>query len=163
LSKIKIDRPFACEGLVNHALTIPVAISEWVALFAKASERAMTSYGLGSEDVCPVPESVFGLLFRTHPQGLQQVVETIPPYTRAMLALFCYRRAHLQPLSLAIASTCTEEDLVNAGGRLGSVLYEMSQQPDKAPVAQTDSGRRKISLASGKLWNPAPLEDDFED
>jgi len=90
-------------------------------------------------------------------------VETIPAQTRAMLALFCYRRAHLQPLSLSIASTCTEEDLVNAGGRLGSVLFEMSQQPEKAPVVQHDSARRKISLATGKLWNPAPLEDDYED
>ncbi len=123
----------------------------------------MASYGLGSDDVCPVPESVFGQLFRAHAQGLPEVVETIPAQTRAMLALFCYRRAHLQPLSLSLASTCTEEDLVDAGGRLGSVLFEMSQQPERSPVVQHESGRRKISLASGKLWNPAPLEDDFED
>lgn len=124
----------------------------------------MTSYGLNvSEDVCPVPESLFGQLYRTHPQGLAELVETIPEQTRAMLALFCYKRAHLQPLSIAIASTCSEIDLLDAGGRAGAVLFELSRKPEKPAVTASEPGRRKITLASGPLWTPAPLEDDYED
>ena len=125
----------------------------------------MASYGPGfSDDMCPVPESIFGQLYRAHAQGLPQLVETIPAQTRAMLALFCYRRAHLHALSLAIASSCEEADLVEVGGRVGSVLFELSRQPDQAIQPQPDQpGRRKISLAKGPLWTPAPLEDDYED
>jgi hypothetical protein len=124
----------------------------------------MTAYGLGlSEDTCPVPESVFGQLFRSHAHGMLELVDTIPAQTRAMLALFCYKRAHLQPLALSIASTCTEHELIEAGGRVGSVLFDLARQPEPAIVAQPEQGRRKISLASGPLWTPAPLEDDYED
>ena len=124
----------------------------------------MTSFSLSaSDDVCPVPESLFGQLYRTHAQGLPELVETIPSQTRAMLALFCYRRAHLQPLSLAIASTCSELDLLDAGGRAGAVLFELSRKSDKPAMAASEAGRRKITLAKGPLWSPAPLEDDYED
>lgn len=124
----------------------------------------MASYGLhSSDDVCPVPESLFGQLFRAHPQGLPELVATIPAQTRAMLALFCYRRAHLHALSLAIASTCSEIDLIEAGGRPGAALYELSRQPEAPAAIQPENGRRKITLAKGPLWQPAPLEDDYED
>ena len=124
----------------------------------------MTSFSLSaSDDVCPVPESLFGQLYRTHAQGLPELVETIPSQTRAMLALFCYRRAHLQPLSLSIASTCSELDLLDAGGRAGAVLFELSRKSDKPAMVASEAGRRKITLAKGPLWTPAPLEDDYED
>jgi hypothetical protein len=123
----------------------------------------MASYGADlSDDACPVPESIFGQLFRAHAQGLPQLVESIPAQTRAILALFCYRRAHLHALSLAIASSCEEADLVEAGGRVGSVLFELSRQPEQ-PVVAPEPGRRRITLAKGPLWTPAPLEDDYED
>jgi hypothetical protein len=124
----------------------------------------MASYGLSfSDDVCPVPEGLFGQLYRSHAQGLPELCATIPAQTRAMLALFCYRRAHLHALSLAIASSCSEQDLVEAGGRPGSVLFELSRQPEAPAITQPEGGRRKITLAKGPLWSPAPLEDDFED
>lgn len=125
----------------------------------------MASYGVSvSDDACPVPESIFGQLYRAHAQGLPQLVETIPAQTRAMLALFCYRRAHLHALSLAIASSCEEADLVEAGGRVGQVLFELSRQADQPAAVQPDQpGRRKVTLAKGPLWAPAPLEDDYED
>lgn len=124
----------------------------------------MAHYSLtSSDDICPVPESVFGQLFRSHPQGLPDLVATIPERTRAMLALFCYRRAHLHALSLAIASTCSEDELIEAGGRPGAALYELSRQSQAAAATAEENGRRKITLAKGPLWHPAPLEDDCED
>lgn len=124
----------------------------------------MASYSLNaSDDACPIPESLFGQLYRSHPQGLAELVTTIPAQTRAMLALFCYRRAHLHALSLSIASTCDEMDLVEAGGRPGAALFELSRQPEAPVATHHENGRRKISLAKGALWHPAPLEDDYED
>jgi hypothetical protein len=124
----------------------------------------MASYSLNSsDDLCPIPESLFGQLYRSHPNGLSELVATIPARTRAMLALFCYRRAHLHALSLAIASTCDEMDLIDAGGRPGAALYELSRQPDAPAATVQENGRRKITLAKGPLWSPAPLEDDYED
>jgi hypothetical protein len=124
----------------------------------------MAAYGLNSaDDLCPIPESLFGQLYRSHPNGLPELVASIPARTRAMLALFCYRRAHLHALSLAIASTCDESDLIDAGGRPGAALFELSRQSDAPIPAVQESGRRKITLAKGPLWHPAPLEDDYED
>lgn len=124
----------------------------------------MPSLGLNSSDeACPIPESLFGQLYRSHPQGLPELVATIPSRTRAMLALFCYRRAHLHALSLAIASTCDEADLIEEGGRPGAALFELSRQREAPVAAVQENGRRKISLATGPLWHPAPLEDDYED
>jgi len=124
----------------------------------------MASFGLNpSDDVCPIPESLFGQLYRSHPQGLAELVATIPGRTRAMLAMFCYRRAHLHALSLSIASTCEEADLIDAGGRPGAALYELSRQPEAPIAAAQDTARRKISLSRGPLWHPAPLEDDYAD
>jgi hypothetical protein len=102
-------------------------------------------------------------LYRSHPNGLPELVATIPARTRAMLALFCYRRAHLHALSLAIASTCNEIELIEAGGRPGAALYELSRQFDAPAATARENGRRKITLAKGPLWHPAPLEDDYED
>jgi len=42
-----------------------------------------------------------------------------PPRTRAMLAVYCYRRAHLASIGLAIAASCDEDDLAEHGGNLG--------------------------------------------
>lgn len=145
----------------NPSLRNPVAIFDSADF---TGDMTMASYGLGySDDVCPVPESIFGQLYRAHAQGLPQLVESIPAQTRAMLALFCYRRAHLQPLSLAIASTCSEAELVEAGGRVGSVLFELARRPEAPAAVEPEQGRRKITLSKGPLWNPAPLEDDYED
>src|SRR3954469_16303199 len=63
---------------------------------------------LPQEESCPVPEDMLGQLYRASSQGLSELVATIPAGERAMLALYCYRRAHLQAIGLAIATGCTD-------------------------------------------------------
>ena len=46
-----------------------------------------------NEETCPVPESVLGQLYRASPHGLDALIEMVPAQTRAMLAVYCYRRA----------------------------------------------------------------------
>jgi hypothetical protein len=84
-------------------------------------------FGL-EEDLCPIGDELFGELYRRSKQGLPVLVATVPPDTRAMLALFCYRRSHLHEMGLAIAVSCNEDDLVWSGGRAGAALFARSRE-----------------------------------
>ena len=74
-----------------------------------------------NEEKCPVSESVLGQLYRTHSHGLSELIESVPVATRAMLAVYCYRRAHLQSIGLAIAASCPEQAF-EAHGNIGEDL-----------------------------------------
>jgi hypothetical protein len=114
-----------------------------------------------AEELCPVTESLFGRLYRSSPEGVTALVKSVPGDTRAMLAVYCYRRAHLQTLGLAIAETCSEDDLQRFGGRMGVELLARAQAAkpavdDRQPKLKSSKG---ITLASGPLWNPRPLDE----
>jgi hypothetical protein len=82
---------------------------------------------------------------------------------RAMLALFCYRRSHLHSLAVAIASTCSERELMQLGGRVGSVLYAQSRDSTSTPEVRSSGGRKPISLSTKPLSAIVPLDDDLDD
>ncbi|BAM92647.1 conserved hypothetical protein [Bradyrhizobium oligotrophicum S58] len=112
-------------------------------------------------DTCPVGEELLGELYRADANGLPALVESVSAEVRVMLALFCYRRTHLHPLALAIASTCSEQDLSQFGGRVGSALYAQSRGSRSSPAAT--SSRKPISLSTKPLSVMKPFEDDFDD
>src|SRR5690242_14003096 len=89
-----------------------------------------------AEELCPVSESLFGRLYRASPEGLAALIKTVPAETRAMLAVYCYRRAHLQALGLTIAETCSEHDLQRFGGRMGAELPALAKA-QKALAAES--------------------------
>ena len=123
----------------------------------------MSAYSLADEN-CPVGDKMLGDLYRSHERGLADLVATVAPDVRATLALFCYRRGHLHSMGLAIAASCTEEELEHAGGRVGLALFALSREAPQAPhVSPHMSNRRKITLASGPLRVMPPLDDDSED
>jgi hypothetical protein len=115
---------------------------------------------LSSEEFCPVSENFLGRLYRSSPEGLAVLVRTIPPNTRAMLAYYCSRRAHLETLGLAIASTCPQEDLYNVAGKAGWDLFARAQVEAFEPAGpQREKSRQGVTLASGSLCkDPAPKE-----
>jgi hypothetical protein len=78
------------------------------------------------------------------------------------LALFCYGRAHLRELGLAVAACCDQQSLVQVAGRLGHVLHAQSRQRPE-PVKFT-GGRAKISLAMPNVASPplAMFDDDID-
>jgi len=119
------------------------------------------SYSL-AEERCPVADQTLGDLYRSHREGLATLVQTVSPDVRARLALYCYRRAHLQSLGLAIAASCSEDELVEAGGHAGEALFALSRKA-AAPAPEPGSGRRKISLSRGPLTTIAPFEDDLDE
>ena len=77
-----------------------------------------------------------------------------------MLALFCYRRSHLHSLALAIAASCTERELIQLGGRVGSTLYALSREPAARSTPSSSYGNRKpITLSTKPLSTFAPIEE----
>ena len=115
-------------------------------------------------DFCPVRDELLGQMYRANDSGLACLVESVSSDVRAMLALFCYRRSHLHSLALAIASSCSERELIEYGGRVGSTLYALSRA---APAARTASpsphGRKPITLSTKPLSAFSPLDDEPED
>src|ERR1700694_3904819 len=80
-------------------------------------------------DFCPVRDELLGEMYRANENGLPRLVESVSSDVRGMLALFCYRRSHLYSLALSIAASCSERELIELGGRVGSTLYALSREP----------------------------------
>ena len=113
---------------------------------------------------CPVRDELLGELYRASEHGLPQLVESVSPEVRAMLALFCYRRSHLHALAMAIAGSCSERDLIKLGGRVGSTLYALSREPAaRVAAVSSGNGRKPITLSTKPLSTLAPLDDEFDD
>jgi hypothetical protein len=115
-------------------------------------------------DFCPVRDELLGEMYRANENGLPRLVESISSDVRAMLALFCYRRSHLYSLALAVAATCSEQELVEFGGRVGSTLYALSREPAARAVPSSAYGNRKsITLSTKPLSTFAPDDDEVDE
>ena len=113
-------------------------------------------------DFCPVRDELLGEMYRANENGLAQLVESVSSDVRAMLALFCYRRSHLHSLAISIAASCSERELIQAGGRVGSTLYALSREP-AARAAPSSSGRKPITLSTKPLSTFSPFEDELDE
>jgi hypothetical protein len=100
-------------------------------------------------DFCPINDELLGEMYRASEHGLPELVASVSPDARAMLALFCYRKSHLYSLALAIAASCTEQELVQVGGRVGSTLYALARKP--------------ITLSTKPLSAVTPIEDELDE
>ncbi len=98
-------------------------------------------------------------MYRASPHGLGQLIATVSPTARVLLALFCYRRAHLAAIRLAIAATCEKGDLTELGGNAGAVSFERSREAPKSPPIDIH-GRRKITLPTGPIRQLSPIDDE---
>jgi hypothetical protein len=104
------------------------------------------------DERCPVADQMLGEIYRTSAHGLNELIGTVSPTAKVLLALYCYRRAHLASIGLAIAATCEKSELTGLGGNAGAVLFERSREVPKSPSIDTHAnGRRKITLATEPL------------
>jgi len=81
-----------------------------------------------------VSDSVLGRLFRARPEGLAALVKTVPPQTRAALAVYCLHSERLSSIGLAIAESCERRDLLCQGG---SAVWDLIQKL-RAPAPSAD-------------------------
>jgi len=107
------------------------------------------------EEACPISESLFGDLYRAPPGGLHALIESLSHRTRALLAVYCSKRAHLATLGLAIASTCERHEMIRSGGQFGAVIFANSRQ---APPAIRET-RRRVTVSSSLFMAPATAKD----
>jgi hypothetical protein len=115
-------------------------------------------------DFCPIRDELLGEMYRANENGLPRLVESVSSEVRAMLALFCYRRSHLHSLALAIAASCSERELVEFGGRVGSSLYALSRQAPETRAAPALYGNRKpITLSTKPLSTLSPVVDELDE
>ncbi len=114
-------------------------------------------------DFCPVQDELLGEMYRASESGLPRLVESVSPDARAKLALFCYRRSHLHSLAVAIAGSCSERDLIENGGRVGSTLYALSREGVAKSSPSLSGGRKPITLSTKPLSVLAPLDDELDD
>ena len=116
-------------------------------------------------DFCPVRDELLGEMYRANENGLPQLVESVSSDVRAMLALFCYRRSHLHALALSIAASCSERELIELGGRVGSTLYTLSRQPPPTRAAPSLSygNRKPITLSTKPLSTFSPFDDELDE
>ena len=106
---------------------------------------------IADSENCPVPEELIGRLYASPIHHVDDLVSRLPPGSRGSLATFCYGRAHLRDIGLAIAATCDLETLLNAGGRAGSSLFQASRErPNEVKVPFSWSRRSRITLATGR-------------
>ncbi len=109
---------------------------------------------------CPCSSTLVGALYRATPDQYEGVIETIPLDVRAVLALYCYRRAHLQAIGLAIAATCEESDLRVHGQSAGSALFHRARQIHQDPLPSAFRVRKTVTLSLGVLKNGVFDEED---
>jgi hypothetical protein len=114
-------------------------------------------------DFCPVRDELLGEMYRANESGLPRLVESVSPDVRARLALFCYRRSHLHSLAVAIAGSCSERDLIENGGRVGSTLYALSREGSAKSSPSQSGSRKPITLSTKPLSVLAPLDDEIDD
>ena len=115
-------------------------------------------------DFCPVRDELLGAMYRANANGLPLLVDSVSSDVRAMLALFCYRRSHLHALAVAIAASCTERELIQLGGRVGSALYALSREPaGRSASSASHGGRKPITLSTKPLSSFKPIEDEVDD
>jgi len=110
------------------------------------------------DEPCPVTDQMLGELYRASTHGLNELIATVSPTARALLAVYCYRRAHLASIGLAIAATCEKDDLTSLGGNVGTILFERSREAPKSSLTDARAnGRRTITLAVEPLRQLTPI------
>jgi hypothetical protein len=116
-------------------------------------------------DFCPVRDELLGEMYRANENGLPQLVESVSSEVRAMLALFCYRRSHLHSLAVSIAASCSERELIQLGGRVGSTLYALSRETPatRSSPSSAYGNRKPITLSTKPLSTFSPVDDELDE
>ena len=87
-------------------------------------------------------------LYGAATQSAAEIVADLTASERARLAVFCYGRAHLNEIGLAIAATCELEQLLGAATSATAGRAIFAQSRDRTLTAGKPLGRRvAISLA----------------
>jgi hypothetical protein len=114
------------------------------------------------DDDMAVPDELIGRLHRATATTILDLLDRFTPQERANLAMFCYRKAHLHRIGLAIAATCDLPALVQQWGTvLGHAIFIQSREKGIEPETVRQPQRQKITLARA-AGPPLPFIADLE-
>ena|ERR1700686_1630203 len=104
-------------------------------------------------------DEIFAAFCHLSPNEARERALRLPEALRAQLAVFCYGRAHLRPVGIAIAAACSEASLIGEGGNAGRALFarnggevELESERPRGPVI-------RITLATAVFAEPAAATD----
>src|SRR5262245_18861070 len=98
-------------------------------------------------EACGVSDELVGRVYRAGPRRVGEEVAALSAAERAHLAAFCYARAHLHEIGLAIAADCELRELLDAAGKAGAMLHAQSRNHVLASDAAPVTRKRAVSLA----------------
>jgi len=125
--------------------------------------QAAGPYGPQFDNDQPVPADLAERLYRAGESRVAGMVASFSATQRADLAVYCYRKAHLHRIGLAIAATCERSVLELSWGRtLGKALFDQSRELALTPAPAANPYRPAVTLATLSAM-PAGLDDDEED
>ena len=111
--------------------------------------QAAGPQGLQLDNDQSIPAELAERLYRAGESRAVDLVAGFSATQRANLAVYCYHKAHLHRIGLAIAATCDRSVLELTWGRtLGKALFEQSRQLDSAPIDTSNRYRPAVTLAT---------------
>src|SRR5260221_12100580 len=111
--------------------------------------KAAGPNGLELDNDQAVPAELAERLYRAGESRVGDLVAGFSATQRANLAVYCYHKAHLQRIGLAIAATCERSVLELTWGRaLAKALFEQSRELALAPIRAVNPYRPAASLAT---------------
>jgi hypothetical protein len=97
-------------------------------------------------------------LYEAATHSVSDAVANLSASERARLAVYCYGRAHLNTIGLAIAAQCDLEQLIAASGStaVGEALFAQSRDPSALAGKPSHGRRAAITLATSAPKSPVP-------
>ena len=113
------------------------------------TNRTAASYGQPMDDDHSVPAELVEQLYRAGEGRAAGLVAGFSTAQRANLAVYCYHKAHLHRIGLAIAATCDRSALELTWGRaLGKALFEQSRDLALTSIRASNPYRPAVTLAT---------------
>jgi hypothetical protein len=119
-----------------------------------AAFRFAPSNVIDHDDYAAMSEAL-ARLYQAAAHRVGDAVASLSASERAKLAVYCYGRAHLNAIGLAIAAQCDLEQLIGASGSttVGEALFAQSRDPS-ALVAKPSHGRRAVITLAKSVPTP---------
>jgi hypothetical protein len=114
-----------------------------------------------SSSTLSLPDNLIARLHAGGPRAVPDLLANVPEADRVRLAVFCYQRAHLHTIGLAIAATCDPWTLRHIAGVVGETLFELSRASPPS-LDKPHTARSKVTLARSIGRHFAPLDVEVE-
>jgi hypothetical protein len=131
-------------------------------IMRRAALKIARSQMVDRDDHTAMTEAL-GRLYGAATQSISDIVGDLSASERARLAVFCYGRAHLNAIGLAIAATCDLDQLVAASSSATAGQTLFNQSRDAAmPVERAPGRRAPITLATASRFASFAAQEPAE-